>query len=208
MFIVFEGTDFAGKTTQINKLYDLLKKNDRKNIKTREPGGTPMAEEIRNILKSDNTLNVDTQFRLFQGARLDHIDKVIRPALKENKIVLCDRYVFSTYAYQNSALKDDYEWEKYFKEISNLGAWPDAAIFFETSYETFLKRSVNIKKDVLENASLVEFDKRHQHFEKAYYSPSFYVSNKALINTDDFTEDEVFTIVKHYIKKWYSLKLK
>lgn len=194
MLITFEGTDFAGKTTQINRLYNNIKVPV---IKTREPGGTPIAEKIREILKNDNSLSIETQLKLFQAARHDHIEKIIYP--NRDKIILCDRYIFSSYAYQYDALSDN-GWEDYFREIRRLDAWPSATLFFKSSYETFLKRSRDIKKDILENVSQEIFNERQNLFDNIAAYDKLYDS--AVIETDKLSEDEVEIVVKHYIRKW------
>ncbi len=108
-FIVFEGIEGSGKSYQIKKLYNNLKKKGLKLIKTREPGGTIGAERIRKlILKDYFGKNENEQFDkytdtlLYLAARNEHIQKIIEPALKKKKIVICDRFVDSTIAYQVS----------------------------------------------------------------------------------------------------------
>lgn len=104
MFIVFEGGDGSGKSTQSKILVESLKAKypDRDVIWTREPGGTPGAEEIRALLLGGDKdrWSPDTEILLFNAARRDHVEKVIQPALDAGKIVICDRYVGSTIAYQ------------------------------------------------------------------------------------------------------------
>jgi dTMP kinase len=100
LFIVFDSGEGAGKTTQLNTLKGLL--GDRA-VLTREPGGSPYAEEIRNIiLNSPNAAQADakTLFALFWASRADHIKNTVRPALEAGKIVISDRFDSSTFAYQ------------------------------------------------------------------------------------------------------------
>lgn len=102
MFITFEGMDGAGKTTQINLLCEHLKNKGFEFIVTREPGGTKVCEKIRHIiLDNDNVgMNAICEALLYAASRAEHVDKVIKPALKEGKIVICDRYIHSSIAYQ------------------------------------------------------------------------------------------------------------
>jgi dTMP kinase len=102
MFITLEGGEGCGKSTQIALLSDALSKAQIPHIKTREPGGSPGAERIRSLLVSGDKdrWDADTETLLFYAARLDHVQRVIQPALAEHKIVLCDRFVDSTRVYQ------------------------------------------------------------------------------------------------------------
>ena len=105
MFITFEGGEGSGKTSVIKAISKLLDQNNIPHITTREPGGSIVAEKIRNLLldKENTNLSGKTEALLFAASRVQHLDDVILPALKENKIVLCDRYLDSSLAYQGYA---------------------------------------------------------------------------------------------------------
>jgi dTMP kinase len=101
-FITIEGIEGVGKTTNIEFIDSLLRDAGREVVLTREPGGTPIGEDIRELLlghKHDG-MSDDTELLLMFAARAEHLDKVIRPALAEGKDVLCDRFTDATYAYQ------------------------------------------------------------------------------------------------------------
>ena len=103
MFISFEGTEGVGKTTLIGKIYDHLQQQGHEVVLTREPGGTPMAEQIRSLLLSVNheeSMSNDTELLLMYAARAQHLQQVIVPALKAGKTVLCDRFTDASFAYQ------------------------------------------------------------------------------------------------------------
>lgn len=103
MFISFEGTEGVGKTTLIRKIYEHLEQQGRNVVLTREPGGTPMAEQIRSLLLSVNheeLMSNDTELLLMYAARAQHLQLVIVPALTEHKTVLCDRFSDASFAYQ------------------------------------------------------------------------------------------------------------
>ena len=102
LFISFEGIDGCGKSTQIDLLAKHFTKLKKPIVKTEEPGGTAGANEIRKILLRENNFqwSVETEALLFMAARNDHVEKVIKPSLKENKIVICDRFMDSTLVYQ------------------------------------------------------------------------------------------------------------
>ena len=101
-FISFEGIDGSGKSTQIQKLAEFLEARDFDIVITREPGGSKGAEEIRNLLLQGNIdrWSAETEILLFTAARRDHLERIILPALKEGKIVICDRFTDSTRMYQ------------------------------------------------------------------------------------------------------------
>lgn len=103
MFISFEGTEGVGKTTLIRKLYEHFQATGKDVVLTREPGGTPLSEQIRSLLLSinhDEMMSHDTELLLMYAARSQHLERVILPALAEQKIVLCDRFSDSSFAYQ------------------------------------------------------------------------------------------------------------
>lgn len=105
LFITFEGGDGSGKSTQIDKLCTYLKEKDIDFILSREPGGTPIGEKIREIiLDNDNDeMEALTEAYLYAASRAQHVAQVIRPALEEGKLVICDRFVDSSIAYQGYA---------------------------------------------------------------------------------------------------------
>ena len=103
MFISFEGTEGVGKTTLIRKLYEYFEAAGQQVVLTREPGGTPLAEQIRSLLLAVNhseSMSSDTELLLMYAARAQHIQEVIQPALKQGKLVLSDRFTDASYAYQ------------------------------------------------------------------------------------------------------------
>lgn len=107
-FITFEGIDGSGKSTQIQRLADHLRALGHQVVLTREPGGSPGAEEIRSlVLQGDpDRWSAETEILLFTAARRDHLERTILPALKAGKIVLCDRFADSTRMYQGLSRGD------------------------------------------------------------------------------------------------------
>lgn len=142
VFIVFEGIDGAGKTTQLNRLYDHLTEQGIEAVKTREPGGTPVAETLRScMLGLDNeTISPMTELLMVYAARQQHLDHVIRPALAAGKWVLCDRFTDTTFAYQ---IRGRQLAPELFHELNRLivrDTKPDATIFFNLDDETYQRR--------------------------------------------------------------------
>jgi dTMP kinase len=103
VFITFEGQDGAGKTTQAGLLVEWLRADGREVISTREPGGTPLAEAIRDVVLHGLEMTPWAEATLFASARAEHVERVIRPALERDAWVVCDRYIDSSIVYQGIA---------------------------------------------------------------------------------------------------------
>ena len=136
MFISFEGTEGVGKTTLIRKIYEYLVQQGQEVILTREPGGTPMAEQIRSLLLSvnhDENMSNDTELLLMYAARAQHLQQVIVPALLAGKTVLCDRFTDASFAYQCagrglSREKLNVLNQNFVSHMPNVTFWLDAPI--------------------------------------------------------------------------------
>ena len=115
-FIVFEGVEGTGKSYQIKKLYNNLKKLGYNLHKTREPGGSKTAEKIRNLIFSKTSSNFDklTDYYLMNAARNEHIKKTLLVLKKNKKVVISDRFTDSTYAYQVMANKKSFYYQKFY----------------------------------------------------------------------------------------------
>jgi dTMP kinase len=103
VFISFEGTDGSGKTTQAGLFADWLRERDQVVVATREPGGTPLGEAIRDLVLHGLEMSPWAEATLFASARAEHVERVIRPALERGSWVVCDRYVDSSIVYQGIA---------------------------------------------------------------------------------------------------------
>lgn len=141
-FITFEGPEGAGKTTVITALYDQLQATGKKVILTREPGGIRISEKIREIILNNDYQEMDskTEALLYAAARRQHLVERVIPALEEGAIVLCDRFVDSSLAYQGYArgLGMDEVWAINAFAIGNT--LPDLTIFFDVAPEIGLGR--------------------------------------------------------------------
>ncbi|MQG07452.1 MAG: dTMP kinase [SAR202 cluster bacterium] len=147
LFIVFEGIDGSGKTTQAELLAEKLTSIQQSNIIIREPGGTPLGESIRKELKSNPNLDPVTQLFLFSACRTELIKDVINPNLEEGHIVICDRYIFSTIAYQGHAEGLNIAYIENMIDLSTGGLTPDIVIFIDTPVEIAKKRRENETND-------------------------------------------------------------
>lgn len=156
MFITFEGTDGSGKSTALKSLVDFLKKKNISFLLTREPG-CPYSKEslkIREIITSiDSKMPPMTEALLFAADRKMHLDNVIFPAIKDGKIVLCDRYIDSSLAYQGAGRELGIDKVRIINEMATDKTYPDLTIFFDIKPNDSARR-VNSRgqKDRLELA--------------------------------------------------------
>lgn len=136
MFISFEGTEGVGKTTLIRKIYDYWGQQGQQVVLTREPGGTPLAEQIRALLLAinhDEKMSHDTELLLIYAARAQHLEQVILPALDAGKVVLCDRFSDASFAYQCagrglSETKLDTLNQTFVSRMPDMTFWLDAPV--------------------------------------------------------------------------------
>ena len=142
-FITVEGGEGGGKSTQLARLAEALRARGKTVVTTREPGGTPGAEDIRALLMtgSEDRWNAQTEALLFAAARADHVAKLIRPALKRGDWVLCDRFIDSTRAYQGGAggLADADIMALH--RVGSGGLLPDRTLLLEIPVEEGAKRA-------------------------------------------------------------------
>lgn len=159
LFITFEGADGCGKTTQIELLNKYLQQKGFKTLVTREPGAKGLGEKLREILLNyDGEVSPNCESFLFLADRAQHVDCVIKPALKDGVIVLCDRHTDSTVAYQGYGRQLDIEQIKKLNEIAVNGLKPDLTIVFDIDIETSMQR-VGKTKDRMESAGMDFFNR-------------------------------------------------
>ena len=191
MFITFEGPDGSGKSTIIQKVYDYLIENNYDVIKTREPGGSPIAEKIRNlILDTENTeMGYRTEALLYAASRAQHVEETILPALNENKIVLCDRFLISSLAYQGVGRDLGIENVRKINEFAINGVFPDFVLFFDVDPITTLKR-----KSSLDTADRLEKEGNNFH-ERVYNGYKEILNSEKNVEIIDATQsvEDVFS---------------
>ncbi len=144
--ITFEGPEGAGKSTQIRLLAEYLTGRGFEVVSTREPGGTPLAEHLRSVVKTfDGTekLHGVTELLLIEAARSQHVLEVIRPALMTGKMVLCDRYIDSTTAYQGFARGLELEAIEWLNRFATAGCIPDLTLLFDLCPEDGFVRATD-----------------------------------------------------------------
>lgn len=142
-FITFEGIEGSGKSTQIRLLFEYLKGRDVDVAMTREPGGTVVGEKIRGILLDPSSRNLIPRAELFLygAARIQHIEEVIQPALDAGRVVLCDRFVDATVAYQGAGRQISMSEVKVVNSLVAVDLKPDLTILLDLPVETGLSRA-------------------------------------------------------------------
>ncbi|MGE5224973.1 MAG: dTMP kinase [Omnitrophica WOR_2 bacterium] len=142
MFITLEGSEGSGKTTQIPVLAEQLEKRGYRVLTLREPGGTPIGNQIRSILlDTRNTeLHPRAEILLFQASRAQLVEQVIHPHLQSGGVVLCDRYSDSTLAYQGYGYQQDLEVLKSIVNFATCGLKPDLTLLLDLDVEEGLRR--------------------------------------------------------------------
>ena len=164
LFITFEGADGCGKTTQMKLLAEYLKQQGKDVILTREPGGKGLGEKVREILLNyDGPVSDRCESFLFLADRAQNIDIIVNPAVEDGKIVLCDRHIDSTVAYQGYGRGLDIERINKLNDIATNGKKPDLTFVFDIDVETSMKR-VGKEKDRMESAG-IDF---HNRVRKGY----------------------------------------
>ena len=159
LFVTFEGTDGCGKTTQIELLKTYLENKGFEVILTREPGAKGLGTKLREILLNyDGEVSSNCESFLFLADRAQHVDTLIKPAIENGKIVLCDRHTDSTVAYQGYGRGLDLEQINMLNNIATSGLKPNITFVFDIDIETAQER-VGKSKDRMESAGL-EFFKR------------------------------------------------
>ncbi|MDA8277435.1 MAG: dTMP kinase [Actinomycetota bacterium] len=148
MFIVFEGIDGVGKSTQIELLVDRLLAAGYRVMSTREPGGTEIGEKLRDLLKSDHSMGDRSELLLMLASRSQHVDSVIRPALEGDTLVICDRFEASTFAYQGYGRGMDLDQLRAINEFATGGL--EADVTFLIDREGSFR--VNLDEDRFESA--------------------------------------------------------
>jgi dTMP kinase len=141
-FITFEGPECAGKTTQIRLLERHLKELGRRCLLTREPGGTEIGEQLRHIVKHHTgRVSDETEVLLFAASRAQHVTTVIRPAVESGTIVICDRFMDSTTAYQGCARALNMDFIARLNRFAVSGCVPDLTILMDLAPEESARRS-------------------------------------------------------------------
>lgn len=194
-FVTLEGGEGSGKSTQLKLLEKYLTERGYDFVMTREPGGTPISEQIRKILLGGKNVEMfdETEALLFAASRVQHIKEKILPAVADGKIVVCDRYVHSSLAYQGYArgLKD------FVEEVNSFAlknCMPDVTLFLDLPPERAFARKGGADADDRLEQSGAEFHKRV--YEGYLRLAEKYPDSFVRINADDTVENVFAEVIK------------
>ena len=151
LFITFEGGEGSGKSSALRLIDERLRKDGYETVLTREPGGTPIAEQIRNVIldKGNTAMDSRTEALLYAASRRQHLVEKVWPALKEGKVVLCDRYLDSSLAYQGGARGLGIDNVLGVNMFATEGTFPDLTLLFDIEPELGLQRiAANAAREV------------------------------------------------------------
>lgn len=199
-FIVFEGGDGSGKSTVLEMVYNYLIENGIDCIKTREPGGIKISEDIREvILDTKNTaMDPKTEALLYAAARRQHLVEKVIPELDKGRIVLCDRFIFSSLAYQGYARNIGVDEVYQINKFAVGDYMPDLNIFFDVSPEVGLER---INSNDNREVNRLDLEKINFHYKVREGYNTLIEKNKDKFEVIDAEKslNEVFDLVKSII---------
>ena len=201
LFVSIEGFDGVGKTTQANLLNEYLKNEGIKSILVREPGGTSAAEKIREILIADSELSPITELLLFESARSDLVNKLIREKLENDFIVITDRYLDSTLAYQGYGRNINKSIINELNKFSTDNLYPDITFLLDLNVEEANKRTKK-RKDTSNKDQILKFENEENIFHQKIRDGFLKIAknNKDRINIIDASLDQK-EILKLIIEK-------
>lgn len=193
MFISFEGIDKGGKSTQISLLVNYLKKNKYQVTQTCEPGGTRLGKEIERILLGSSVGQISDKAELFLylADRSEHVNKIIKPLFKKDKIVISDRFADASIAYQGYGRGLDIHWIDELNKRATQGISPELTFLLDISPELASKRSK--EKDRIENEEIAF----HQRVRQGYLEIARLHPNRVkIINGQKSVEDTHLAIIR------------
>lgn len=196
LFITLEGPEGSGKTSVISVVKDQLEKLNYQVILTREPGGTPISEQIRNVIldKENTAMDYRTEALLYAASRRQHLVEKIWPSLKEGKIVFCDRYLDSSLAYQGYARGLGFDEILKVNEYATEGTYPDLTFLFDIEPELGLERiNKNSNREV--NRLDVEKLSFHHKVRNGYLELSKKFKDRYIVVDASLPIDQVAKIV-------------
>jgi dTMP kinase len=196
MFITFEGIEGCGKSTQAGMLRDLLQSRGMSVLVTREPGGSPIGEQIRHILldPGNHGMVALAELLLYEASRCQHVEAVIKPALDAGKVVICDRFFDASTAYQGYARGLGIAMVEHLNLVATGGRRPDLTIVLDLPVEVGLRR-LGRNLDRIEREA-VEF---HRRVRQGYLKIAEKEAGRVKVVNAAGTIDDTFTSVKNLI---------
>ena len=200
IFITFEGVEGAGKTTQVQRLAAALGPDV---VRTREPGGTPISERIRDIFLTSDGITVVTELLLIAAARAQHVDELIRPALAANQIVICDRFIDATVAYQGYRGGIDLDLIHQLNRVATSGLTPDITFILDLPPEIGLQRQQHgeTHQDRLDKEPLELHRKVREGYLSAAEADPHRVKLIDATQSPDAVHDVILTEYQKYLSK-------
>ena len=211
LFITFEGVEGSGKTTQIQRLRKYFAQKGISCKVTREPGGCPIGEKIRKIL-----LNPDhhemvpmTELLLYEAARAQHVTEVIKPFLKKGGVVLCDRFIDASFAYQGYGRRVDLRWIERLNHLCSQGIRPDVTFLLDCPTGVGLERALQ-RNRVLKREREERFEREKIQFHRRVRRGYLAIAKKEprrvkVIDTRD-GEDRVFDKIREIVDNLLGVK--
>ncbi len=204
ILISLEGPDGAGKTTVLQRILPELEKTSYKVLQTREPGGVRVAEEIRNIILSTENTEIDskTELMLFAAARRLHMQTKMLPALAAGKMVIVDRFIDSSVAYQGYGRELGVEPVNWLNEFATDGLKPDLTLYFDIDTDVALERIMKNRADEVNRLDL-ERAEMHRKVRQGYLEivknePERFVTIDASQELDKVVADTLTVIKKKF----------
>lgn len=203
-FITLEGTEGVGKSTNLQFIQSVLEQHQIDYQLTREPGGTPLAEEVRELLLAnrDETVADDAELLLVFAARAQHLEQVIRPALNNGRWVLCDRFTDATFAYQGGGRGLDTDFISRLESMVQRGLQPDLTILLDLPVEVGLARaSQRAELDRFENEKLAFFEQvRSAYLARAAAEPDRFAVIDAS-GTLDQVQEQIRVVLEQFLQQ-------
>ena len=195
MFISFEGIDKSGKTTQAKLLADFLVDRNCSVVLTKEPGGTALGEKIKKIILEDRRVDPLTELFLYLADRAQHVQEVIKPALKQGKIVISDRYIDASLAYQGYGRGLSIELIDKLNKKATGGIEPDITFLLDLEPEKAFLRTKKVDRIERENLSF------HKRVREGYLEIARASPQRMRVVRADMSSVEIHKIIKNVICK-------
>jgi len=197
-FITLEGSEGSGKSTQSVLIVEYLKKSGYDVMQLREPGGVKISESIRNLLldAKNTAMSNQCEMLLYMAARGQIVQEVIWPALKSGKIIICDRFLDSTIAYQGYGCGVDVKFIKQLGKFVTQGIKPDLTLLFDIDTAKGLSR-INSEKDRIERRPLAY----HNKVRRGYLALAKQEPKRIKVIKVDASKEEIFERVRTHLKK-------
>ena len=213
MFITFEGIEGCGKSTQAKRLVNRLREFEILVVFTLEPGGTRVGKEIRHILLDSRNQHLSplAELLLYAADRAQHVQEVIKPALEQDKWVLCDRFFDATTVYQGYARGQDMTLIASLNEKASLGIWPDITFLIDCPVEIGLERAVKRNKALSQDRQ-DRFEKENRSFHEAvragYLSMARGDRKRFVVVDGKLREDKLEAVIFEYVRPFISKEMR